>query len=176
VIDNADWQRQIAENARRYQELQDRIARLSITEASRDGAVRVTVSATGVLTDLVLTERRPDLPLAQVGAQIMACVRRAQARIPDLMRQTMRDTVGPADPAAQLILADARQRFPAVPTESPMARPAVDELRIGEHHAERVPSPIHPARPTVTAPRATRRTDDEDWDDGPILEDLEGGR
>jgi DNA-binding protein YbaB len=174
VIDNGDWQRQIAENARRCQELQHRMAQLSITEASRDGTVRVTVSAGGVLTDLVLSERRPDMPLAQVGAQIMACVRRAQARIPDLMRHAMQDTVGPADPAGQLILADARQRFPAVPTES--SRQAVDELRIGEHHAERAPSPVRPARPTVTAPRAARRTDDEEWDDGPILEDLEGGR
>lgn len=43
----------------KWGELNDRIARLSVTESSRDGmCVRVTVSTSGVLTGLVLNEWR----------------------------------------------------------------------------------------------------------------------
>jgi hypothetical protein len=97
----------------KWDELNDRIARLSVTESSRDGMVRVTVSTSGVLTGLVLHERRDQpQPLGAVAAQVMECLARAQARIPDLLGQAMFETVGPNDPAARLVAADARKRFP----------------------------------------------------------------
>ncbi|HEX4722959.1 MAG TPA: YbaB/EbfC family nucleoid-associated protein [Pseudonocardiaceae bacterium] len=106
---DADWQRQLAENALRTQNLRDRVAGIRVTETSPHGVVRVTVSATGVVTDLVLTDRR-HMPLAYVGTQIMECIRRAQARLPDLVRQAMLETVGVRDAGARLILDGVRQR------------------------------------------------------------------
>jgi hypothetical protein len=103
------WAEQVAENARRYQELEDRVAGLSITETSADGAIRVTVSASGQLTALEL--RETGTPLDLVAEEIMSCLGRAQARIPDLLGQTVFDTVGTQDPSAHLIVADARKRF-----------------------------------------------------------------
>ena len=34
-----DWQRQVAENAWRYADLRERVARMSITEANSDGMI-----------------------------------------------------------------------------------------------------------------------------------------
>lgn len=130
-----------------WDELNDRISRLSVTESSRDGTVRVTLSASGVLTDLVLKERwHQPQPLNMVAAQVMECVQRAQARIPDLLRQAIFEAVGPNDPAAHLVVADARKRFP-----------------------EPVPQVSQPAVPRQ--PRPPERTDD-DWDGRPVLEDV----
>jgi DNA-binding protein YbaB len=106
-----------------WDELNERVAQLSITEKSRDGTVRVTVSASGLVTDLVLKDRwHPQAP-EEVAAQIMACIRRAQARIPELLRQAMFDTVGTQDPSSHLVLADARRRFPEVTDEAPRRPP-----------------------------------------------------
>jgi hypothetical protein len=43
MAEDADWGRQLAENVRRSEELFRRVTAMSITEASRDGTVRVTV-------------------------------------------------------------------------------------------------------------------------------------
>jgi hypothetical protein len=131
----------------KWNELNDRIARLSVTESSRDGTVQVTVSTSGVLTGLVLKERwHQPLPAGAVAAQVMECLARAQARIPDLLGRAAFETIGPDDPAAQLVVADARKRFP-----EPVAR------------TEWQPRP--PRRP-----RTPDRVDD-DWDGRTVMED-----
>lgn len=144
-----DWQRQVVENARRYDDLRARVAQMSITETTTDGMIRVTVSADGRLVDLALHQRYQGVPMGLLSTRIMACVRRAQARIPDLMRQALQET-GIDDPAGQLIVADASHKFPAAPTE---ATP----------RAERQRAPERPA-------------DDADWDNAMVLEDLDGDR
>jgi DNA-binding protein YbaB len=116
------WEQQVAETARRYQQLREKLAQLSITEASGDGAVKVTIAASGLLTDLVLRERWRPEPLPDIAAEIMDCVRRAQAKIPDLLRQAMSDTIGEQDPGTHLLLSEARQRFPEQEPQEP--RPA----------------------------------------------------
>jgi hypothetical protein len=52
----------------------------------------------------------------------MECVRSAQGRIPDLLRQAMTESVGEADQAAAAVVADARQRFPEPPPLVPEQR------------------------------------------------------
>ncbi|MFL6144413.1 MAG: YbaB/EbfC family nucleoid-associated protein [Labedaea sp.] len=117
--DGAGWERRVAETAQRYRLLQERLAQLSITESSGDGAVKVTVSAGGQLTGLVLRERWRPEPLDAIADEVMACVRRAQARIPELLRQAMFDTVGDQDPNTHLLLDDARRRFPEQEPKEP---------------------------------------------------------
>ena len=117
--DGTGWERQVAETAQRYRLLQERLAQLSITESSGDGAVKVTVSASGMLTDLTLRERWHPEPLDAIAAEIMACLRRAQARIPELLRQAMFDTVGSREPSTHLLLDDARRRFPEQEPQQP---------------------------------------------------------
>lgn len=113
-MEHARWV--VADNLQRYQQLADRVSQLSISERSPDGDVEVTVSANGVLTNLVF---HPEPELAE---EIMDCVKRAQSRIPELLRQAMFETVGTGDPSAHLLLDEARKRFPdpepAVPKQT----------------------------------------------------------
>lgn len=140
----------------KWNELNDRIARLSVTESSRDGMVQVTVSTTGVLTGLVVREQcQQPRPMSAVAAQVMECVARAQARIPDLLGQAMFETIGPNDPAAALVVADARKRFPEPP---PRSEPPL--------RSEWQP----PAPRAPRTPRPPERVDD-DWDGRTVMED-----
>jgi hypothetical protein len=166
----SDWQSQLAENAQRYKELGERISRLSITETSRDGGVRVTVSANGVLTGLVLAETAQPKPLGEVAAQVMDCVRRAQAKIPDLLRQAMTESVGTDDPNTHLLVADARRRFPEPPPEPQGWEP--DELRFRAPEPSPAPAARTPTRPAGASARP-RRPREETWDEErPVLKDV----
>ncbi|MFD4673248.1 YbaB/EbfC family nucleoid-associated protein [Lentzea sp. NPDC058450] len=144
------WEREVAENARRLGALRDRLSAQTVREVSRDGTVEVSVSTSGALTGLVLREGRFREPLPVIAAQVMDCVRRAQARIPELMGQAMAETIGPNDPAAQLILAETRERFP----EPPQPRDA----------------PPPPPVPQSGPPPARRGQDGDDWDGPEIFE------
>lgn len=158
----ADWQRQVAENARRHRELNERVAGLSITEKSRDGTVVVTVSATGVLTGLVLKERWHPVPEPELAEQIMACLKRAQAKIPALMAKVIEETLGQQDAGAHLILADTRRSFPEPPPD-----PA---SRVAWQPVEPPPKP-EPAAPSAAPPRTDIEAAD-DWDGRPVLKDV----
>ncbi|HEV8558651.1 MAG TPA: YbaB/EbfC family nucleoid-associated protein [Actinophytocola sp.] len=172
---DAGWERRIAENAERYRALQERVEGLAITEASGDGLVEVTVSASGQLTGLVLRDRWEPPPMPAIAAQIMECVRRAQARIPDLLGQAMFETVGATDPSTHLLLDEARRRFGEPEVET---GPDPDEIRIEpEPEAELEPPrprvPVEPKR----APQQVRRPggaaeNEDDWDERPFLEEL----
>jgi hypothetical protein len=153
----ADWQEQVARGADRYRELRDRLAQTTLTET--DGLVTVTVSASGLLKELTLDEPWNPVPLADVSARIMACLAKAQARIPDVVRQAMADTVGDESSGAQAVLATAQEKFP--PPPPPERGPdVVEEVRIGGGQERRPREPIRrPAR-------------DEDWDERPFLEDV----
>lgn len=160
------WQERIAENARRYGELKDRLATASATATSRDGVVRVTVSADGSLTDLVLDEPRQPMSMRELAANIMACVGRARAQLPALIERAMAETVGDGD-GAEAVLADAHRRFPQPPPETEEPRhDVVEEVRIGAVQGE------EPRRAPVR--RRVHRPDDRDdgWNERPILEDL----
>jgi hypothetical protein len=146
--------------------LHERLAQLSITETSRDGMVKVTVSTDGLMTDLVLKDRWHPPSLPELAEQIMDCLSRAQARIPDLVRQAMTESVGAPDAGAHLVLNDARNRFPepAPPPPDERTRHPADELRIGQDVNE--PPPARPERPPTE-----HRTED-DWDERAFLEDM----
>ena len=160
------WQEQVAENARRYGDLRDRLSRASATHTSQDGVVRVTVSADGAITDLQLADPRQPMTMPELAAQIMNCVRRARAQLPDLIARAMSETVGDGD-GTEVVLADAHRRFPQPPPE-PVApqRDVVEEMRIGAAPREephRAPVRQRPRRPD---------TGDDGWQDRPILEDV----
>jgi hypothetical protein len=151
----------VADDLERYEQLADRVSGLSITERSPDGALEVTVSANGMLTNLVF---HPEPGLAE---EIMYCVRRAQARIPDLLRQAMFDTIGSEDPSAHLLLEDARRRFPE-PEPEPQARPTVEEMRIA---VPEEPAPPTPREPPRTPRPLTQDETDNDWAERAVMED-----
>jgi hypothetical protein len=175
VAGKADWQQQVAENAKRYQQLNERVSHLSITEKSRDGMVVVTVSATGVLTDLVLKERWHPVPEPELAGQIMECLQRAKAKIPDLVAKVIEETLGEQDSSAHLIVADARRSFPEPPpdptsraawrmAEPPPPPPKPEPRAVGKV----IPPPARQQKNDTTAQAAPAA----DWDGRSVLEDV----
>lgn len=112
-----DWERNAAENARRYQNMQAEVERISITESAADGAVRVTVGANGIPSNVEMTDRVSRMRPDEIAAAVMQAMTKAQSRYPAELARIMGETVGDTA-AAQHILATARASFPA-PEEPP---------------------------------------------------------
>ena len=137
------WDKEIHERAERYRAMAGRLDARSITESSVDKTVQVTISARGMLTDLTLTENAGAKGMAELSALIMRTIKLAQARIPELLRQTLAETVGADGQTASRLLAEASQQFPAV-----AADPVPElwrELRLDTDDTE--PAPRRPRRP-----------------------------
>jgi DNA-binding protein YbaB len=151
----ANWNKEIQERAERYREMARRLDEQTVTETSADKAVAVTVSSRGMLTDLTLADTAAAKGMAHLATLIMTTVRRAQSRIPELLRQTMADTVGTDGSTASRLLAEARQHFPAVAHE-----PVPElwrELDIAADEGDERPAAQRPRRP----PRRSAEDDDE---------------
>ncbi|UOX88515.1 YbaB/EbfC family nucleoid-associated protein [Amycolatopsis sp. FBCC-B4732] len=175
MIDN--WTKRLEENAARYQALADRVQGQSVTERSKDGTVQVTVDSRGLLKNLVIAETASGKRMAEVSAQVMQLVQRAQARIPELLQQAMTETTGTGDQAAAEIVREAQSTFPQPPPEPEPAFPEPDRVRrfLPEDNEEQQPprTPPPPAAPPAPPqpPRRRRPVDNDDDDDfgGPIL-------
>ncbi|WIY05803.1 YbaB/EbfC family nucleoid-associated protein [Amycolatopsis mongoliensis] len=174
MIDN--WTKRLEENAARYQALADRMQGQSVTERSKDGTVQVTVDSRGLLKNLVIAESAAGTKrMAEVSAQVMQLVQRAQARIPELLQQAMTETTGTGDQAAAEIVREAQSTFPEPPPEPEPAFPEPDRVRrfLPEDNDEQPPrTPSPPAPPQQQQPPRRRRPVDNDDDDdfgGPIL-------
>ena len=172
MIDN--WTKRLEENAARYQALADRMQGQTVTERSKDGTVQVTIDSRGLLKHLVIAETAAGKRMAEVSAQVMQLVQRAQARIPELLQQAMTETTGTGDQAAAEIVREAQSTFPEPPPEPEPAFPEPDRVRrfLPEDTEEppRTPPPAAPLAPPQQ-PRRRRPVDNDDDDDfgGPIL-------
>ncbi|WP_290061437.1 YbaB/EbfC family nucleoid-associated protein [Amycolatopsis solani] len=170
MIDN--WTKRLEENAARYQALADRVQGQSVTERSKDGTVTVTIDSRGLLKNLVIAETAAGKRMAEVSAQVMQLVQRAQARIPELLQQAMAETTGTADQAAAEIVREAQSTFPEPPPEPEPAFPEPDRVRRFLPEEEQPPAPPRtPPPPAPPQPPRRRRPGDDDDDDfgGPIL-------
>ncbi len=167
MIDN--WTKRLEENAARYQALADRVQGQTVTERSKDGTVQVTIDSRGLLKNLVIAETAAGKRMAEVSAQVMQLVQRAQARIPELLQQAMTETTGTGDQAAAEIVREAQSTFPPPPPEPEPAFPEPDRVRrfLPEEADEPPRTPPPPAPPTSPQqPRRRRPADDDDDDFG----------
>jgi DNA-binding protein YbaB len=108
----SDWERNAEENAARYQNMQQEVERISITESAADGAVQVTVGANGIPTNVEMTERVSRLRPDEIAAAVMQAMTKAQSRYPQELARIMGETVGETA-TTQHILATAQASFPA---------------------------------------------------------------
>jgi hypothetical protein len=100
------------------------MSQLSVTEASTDGMVRVSVDARGVPTELTLTDRARGANPARLSAELMTCLRRAQHTLATQVQDLVATSVlGNEDAAAAQIVASYRGRF-GDPAGRPPARHA----------------------------------------------------
>ncbi|WP_199433405.1 YbaB/EbfC family nucleoid-associated protein [Qaidamihabitans albus] len=170
-----DWTRRVQEQAERYQAMAARVEGLSVTERSRDGAVEVTISSKGLLTNLVIAESAQGRRMAEVSALIMRTVQAAQARIPELLQQAMAETIGTEDQTANKVFEDARRQFPDPPEDEPAPPEPQREMRFGPEDEEPPPAgrpgeppkqPQPPPQPPQARPRRRAAPDDDDDDFG----------
>ncbi|WP_431970308.1 YbaB/EbfC family nucleoid-associated protein [Nocardia sp. bgisy134] len=148
----ARWAENLQRTAQKYQDLQGRMVALSVTESSADNRISVTVDANGVTTGITLAAATRGMDPAAVAAELMACTRRAQARLRNQVTDLVHDMVGD-DGAGQAIVGQYAERFP---DPGPAAPPA---------HAEPVytppaayappPAPAQPSQP----PHGSRKPD-----------------
>lgn len=133
------WAAAAHQDAQRHLEVQQRVAAVTITGASRDGLVRVTVDATGAVRDLEISDRVRDLSGTAVASAVLSTMRRAQARIAGQVGEIAQRSG--VDGAA--LVSSYRQRFPEPPPESSWA----------------------PRHTTAPPPRRQEPVqDDDDWD------------
>ncbi|GAA0228759.1 YbaB/EbfC family nucleoid-associated protein [Saccharothrix mutabilis subsp. mutabilis] len=163
------WQASIQEKADRYQEMATRVQGLSISEASKDGQVRLTIGSNGILQHLEISEAAGTKRMAEVAGEIMRTLQRAQSRIPELLQQAMAETIGTQDETANVLFNEAKKNFPAPPSDDPPAAPQrAQEIRFGIEDDEQPPhGPRHAAPPPPPQPnRRPPRAQDEDDDFG----------
>ena len=121
VVD--DWERNAEEKAQRYQEMSSQVSQVSITGSAADGAVRVTVGANGIPTDVVMGPKVRELAPERIAAAVMEAMRDAQSRYPEKLAEIMAQTVGD-DTTTRHLLAEAKANFPPPQDEQPRTRQA----------------------------------------------------
>lgn len=126
-----DWERDATEKAARFQRMAEQVEQVTITESVADGAVSVTVGSNGLPTGIAMTDGVRTMEPAEIAANVLAAMRKAQSRYPQRLAEILADTVGPDDPAARHILAKAEESFPAVPDGEP-ADGAAEQPGIGD--------------------------------------------
>jgi hypothetical protein len=115
------WSEQVPGRTEAAADLADRVATLSASAAGDDGAVRVTVASSGVITGLELTDRVQRLPGRRLADEILRTMRRAQAGLADRVAEAVDETVGADTETGKAVLDSFSQRFPAEPERVPGA-------------------------------------------------------
>jgi hypothetical protein len=98
--------------------LADRVAALRASATGDDGAVRVTVAGSGLVTGLDLDDRVRRLPGVALSAEIMRTIRRAQVALTGEVAAAVDETVGAGSEAGRAVLDSFTQRFGAQPDEN----------------------------------------------------------
>lgn len=155
-----EWARQAEQKAERYQQMGAAVSAVGATESSPDGMVKVTVNSSGAISNLELSDRISEHRGAEVAAQIMACMQRAQGRLAAQVAEAMQATIGDDRSTIDTVVAGYQQRFPEPVVQQ--ADPNAGYHRIGELADDDEPPP--PRRPQPRPP--TRRADEDDDDDG----------
>ena len=115
------WGAQVAGRTEAAAALADRVATLTSSADGGEGAVRVTVASSGVLTGLELDDSVQRLPGKDLAAEIVRVIRRAQAGLVDRVAAAVDETVGADTETGRAVLDSFAQRFPVDPDESPAA-------------------------------------------------------
>ena len=106
------WSAQVSGRAEAAAALADRVAGLTSSAAGDDGNIRVTVASSGNVTGLELTDRVQRLSGADLSAEILRAMRRAQAGLAERVAQAVDETVGADTETGRAVLDSFTRRFP----------------------------------------------------------------
>jgi DNA-binding protein YbaB len=105
-----DWQAGIEERAVQARALSARLGSLTATAQSEDELVKVTVGASGTMSDLTLEEGIRDRPAAETARAILATLRAAQASLTRAATQATAETVGADSETGKAVIASYAAR------------------------------------------------------------------
>jgi hypothetical protein len=105
------WLSSISTHTAQTRQLSERVAAVSATASSVDGAVEVTVSSSGLLTDLRLDDEVRSWPAERIATEILTVQREAQRLLVTRVGQVARETVGEQSPTAQAMVDELQSRF-----------------------------------------------------------------
>jgi hypothetical protein len=100
--------------------LADRMATLTSSADGKEGAIRVTVASSGNLTGLELDDRVRGHSGADLAAEILRVMRRAQAGLADQVAAAVGETVGVDSETGRAVLDSFERRFAASPEQAHM--------------------------------------------------------
>jgi DNA-binding protein YbaB len=107
----SEWAQGFADKAAQAKIMRAQVEQIQATATSPDGAVRVTVDSHGLLTDLAFTDMIREVRPAELAAQVMACLQRAQQQLAPKVRETMQATVGGEQQLVDNVVSSYRERF-----------------------------------------------------------------
>ncbi|HET6530205.1 MAG TPA: YbaB/EbfC family nucleoid-associated protein [Actinoplanes sp.] len=107
------WSSQVSGRAEAATALADRVAVLTASATGAEGAIRVTVTSSGNLTELELADDVRRLSGAALAEQIMRVYRRAQAGLTERVAEAVGETVGAETETGRAVLESFAHRFPA---------------------------------------------------------------
>jgi hypothetical protein len=113
------WTEQVSGRTEAAAALADRVATLSASAAGDDGAIRVTVASSGVVTGLELDDAVRRLPAADLAGEILRTMRHAQAGLTERVAEAVEETVGAETETGRAVLESFAQRFPVEPARAP---------------------------------------------------------
>jgi hypothetical protein len=156
----AEYRARVAGIAERAQSARQQIAAVRGTETSSDGAVTVSVNASGALEDLSFGSAADSIPLADLAKTILRTCRKARIRAATAGADALAPLIGANSAAMDQVRA-------AIPSDASLDedvdRPTRDGLN--EEDSGREPTPI--ARPApVPPPRPHVVVDDDDAETG----------
>lgn len=107
----SQWAQGFADQAERFHTMRSNLEQITVSESAPEGAVRVTVNSSGLLTDLVFTDKIREMPPSQVAEQVMASLRRAQQQLAPLVQETMLAAIGGEQELIEQVVSGYRERF-----------------------------------------------------------------
>jgi len=119
------WVEGLQQRADRLERLRSQVDRIQVTETSQNGAVTVTVDATGKPLDIRFDDRAAAVRPSELGPLVMGCIRAAQSRIAQQVREATAAAVGDDLPETRQMVVDSyREKFGDAPP--PRQRPPRD--------------------------------------------------
>lgn len=149
------YQQEVAGIAERAQAAREQVARVQSSVTSPDGAVTVTVNATGALGNVSFGPRADQLSRASLAALLMQTARRAQAQAARQVTTALAPLIGENGAAMDYL----RSQLPDPQADEPDTPPADAPPPAPPTR----PAPAAPPRPT-RPPRARRPAGDDDDD------------
>jgi hypothetical protein len=106
-----DWQAGIEQRAAKARALSERLSGLTATARSRDGLIEVTVSSSGILTDLWLDDGVRRHSGRWIAEQVLAVTRQALDQLTTQVGTATQDILGSDSPEGRAIIASYTTRL-----------------------------------------------------------------